>query len=140
MIQEIFRSKIYYKDVDQMGIVYYSRYFELFEQARTELLKSVGLEVKSIEARGYFLPVITAHCDYLESARFEDEVEVKTWISHPPEARFRIDYKITRSGSEKTLVQGYTVHAFTDGKGKVRRPPAFVKETFQRLMNKDLSE
>ena len=27
--------KVYYKDIDQMGIVYYSRYFEFFEEART---------------------------------------------------------------------------------------------------------
>ena len=41
--------KIFYKDVDQMGIVYYSRYFEYFEEARTELLASVGLGVTEVE-------------------------------------------------------------------------------------------
>ena len=44
--------KVYYKDVDQMGIVYYSRYFEYFEEARTELLDSIGLDVK-IEAHHF---------------------------------------------------------------------------------------
>ena len=29
-------TKIFYKDIDQMGLVYYSRYFEFFEEARTE--------------------------------------------------------------------------------------------------------
>ena len=38
MIQYDHNVKVYYKDVDQMGIVYYSRYFEFFEEARTEML------------------------------------------------------------------------------------------------------
>ena len=48
--------KIFYKDVDQMGIVYYSRYFEYFEEARTELLASVGLGVSEVEEKGIMLP------------------------------------------------------------------------------------
>ena len=51
MIQYDHPIKIYYKDVDQMGIVYYSRYYEYFEEARTELLASVGLDVTDIEKR-----------------------------------------------------------------------------------------
>ena len=35
--------KIFYKDIDQMGLVYYSRYFEFFEEARTELLNNLGI-------------------------------------------------------------------------------------------------
>ena len=37
--------KVYYRDVDQMGIVYYTRYLEYFEEARTELLDSLGLTI-----------------------------------------------------------------------------------------------
>ena len=44
--------KIYYKDVDQMGVVYYSRYFEYFEESRTELLASIGLGVTDVEENG----------------------------------------------------------------------------------------
>ena len=58
MIEYDHSVKVYYKDVDQMGIVYYSRYFEYFEEARTELLDSIGLDVTSIENDGIQLPVI----------------------------------------------------------------------------------
>ncbi|SVB29355.1 uncharacterized protein METZ01_LOCUS182209, partial [marine metagenome] len=40
-----------------MGIVYYARYYEYFEAARTELLKSLGIRVTVIENEGYLLPV-----------------------------------------------------------------------------------
>ena len=77
MISHSFKTKIYYKDIDQMGIVYYSRYFEFFESARTELLKSIGISVRDIEADNIFLPVVSAKCDYRKSAKFEDELIIQ---------------------------------------------------------------
>ena len=68
MIQYNHPVKVYYKDVDQMGIVYYSRYYEYFEEARTELLNSIGLDVTSIENKGIQLPVIESHCEYSKGA------------------------------------------------------------------------
>ena len=45
MITYDYKTKVYYKDIDQMGLVYYTRYLEYFEAARTEMLKSIGLIV-----------------------------------------------------------------------------------------------
>ena len=74
MIKYNFPIKIYYKDVDQMGIVYYSRYYEYFEEARTELLGSIGLDVIEVEKTGITLPVISSHCDYKRGAKFEQNI------------------------------------------------------------------
>ena len=49
MILFDYTTKIYYRDIDQMGVVYYTRYLEYFEAARTEMLKSIGLIVTDIE-------------------------------------------------------------------------------------------
>ena len=54
MISYDFHFKVYYKDVDQMGIVYYTRYFEMFEMARTELLNNIGIKVTDVEKNGIF--------------------------------------------------------------------------------------
>ena len=53
--------KVYYRDVDQMGIVYNTRYLEYFEESRTELLSSIGLSVSKIEKSGITLPVSYTH-------------------------------------------------------------------------------
>ncbi len=126
MIRFNYKTKVYYRDIDQMGVVYYSRYFEYFEAARTELLKAIGLEVTEIENRGYLLPVVSAHCDYSGSARFEDELTVETVIPTKPGARLRIEYRLV-NGTGQELVAGYTEHCFTTKTGRVVRPPAFFK-------------
>ena len=89
MIQYDHHVKVYYKDVDQMGIVYYSRYFEYFEQARTELLAFLGLDVSSIEENGIQLPVISGHCDYHLGARFEQQLIIRTMVNDLPKAKLR---------------------------------------------------
>ena len=96
MIAFDYNTKVYYKDIDQMGIVYYNRYFEFFEQARTELLADIGLFVSEIERKGFYLPVVSAKCNYKKGAHFEDEIIVKTMINEAPLARLKIDYEVWR--------------------------------------------
>ena len=132
MIQFEYRTKVYYKDVDQMGIVYYARYYEYFEAARTELLKSLGIRVTVIENEGYLLPVITSHCDYKVGANFEDTLVINTIINDQPKSRLRIDYGIHRDNSNELLVSGYTLHAFTDKSGKAVKPPKQLLEILKQ--------
>ena len=72
--------KVYYKDVDKMGIVYYSRYFEYFEESRTELFASIGLQITNVEKEGVTLPVISSHCDFKKGAKFEDVILIRSWV------------------------------------------------------------
>ena len=134
MIQYDHPVKVYYKDVDQMGIVYYSRYFEYFEEARTELLNSIGLDVTSIENQGIQLPVIESHCEYSKGAKFEQDLIIKTTILDIPKARLKIDYNVYKDHSNELLVKGYTVHAFMKQSGRAIRIPDLVLNTIQDNM------
>ena len=84
--------KVFYRDVDQMGIVYYSRYFEYFEEARTEMLRSIGLKIRLMESRGLFLPVIKAYCDYKKGLKLEQEVIVKVSILDLPKSKLKVKW------------------------------------------------
>ncbi len=132
MINYDYHTKVYYKDVDQMGVVYYTRYLEYFEQARTELLREIGVAVKDIEDWGFFLPVVSVQCDYRIGARFEDEIIVRTKIKDMPRARLRIDYAVYRNADEKMLVSGFTIHSFTDKAGRAKRPPQMIKKVVEK--------
>ena len=134
MIQYDHPVKVYYKDVDQMGIVYYSRYFEYFEEARTELLNSIGLDVTSIENEGIQLPVIESHCEYSKGAKFEQDLIIKTTILDIPKARLKIDYNVYKDHSNELLVKGYTVHAFMNRLGRAIRIPGLLLNTIQDNM------
>ena len=126
MITFNYNTKVYYKDIDQMGVVYYNRYFEYFEQARTELLADIGLVVSEIERKGFYLPVVSAKCNYKKGAHFEDEIIVKTTINESPLARLKIEYEVRRKKNNDLLANGYTIHGFINKKGQPKRPPKFL--------------
>ena len=132
MVKFDYHTKVYYKDIDQMGIVYYSRYFEYFEEARTELLNSIGLDVTSIENSGIYLPVITSHCEYKKGAEFEENIIVQTYISDLPKSKMRIEYIVKSLKTDFVLVTGYTIHAFIKENGKPTKAPDSV---LSRLKN-----
>ena len=114
-----------------MGVVYYARYYEYFEAARTELLQSIDIDVTAVEDDGYFMPVVTSHCDYKIGATFEDILLVETFINELPKATMRIDYEIYKNKNSDLLVSGYTTHAFTDKSGKPVKPPKRLLEVLQ---------
>ena len=97
MISFDHKIKVYYRDVDQMGIVYNTRYLEYFEESRTELLKSIGLSVTKIEEAGIRLPVITSYCRYYNGANFEQELIVNSIIKTIPKAKFFLRKEIFNS-------------------------------------------
>jgi len=133
MVSYDYHTKIYYKDIDQMGIVYYARYLEYFEQARTELLNNIGIVVTKIEDAGYYMPVVKVTANYKEGARFENEIVVRTMIKEVPKARMTIDYKVFRKSDNKLLVTGQTIHGFIKIKdGMPTRPP---KELIEKLIS-----
>ena len=137
MISHNFHVKVYYKDIDQMGIVYYSRYFEFFELARTELLKSIGFAVKDIEKNDFFLPVVSASCEYIKSASFEDTLIIESQIIKTPSARLQVDYNIISDNDQSVIAKGKTVHGFINRKGKPKKPPKALIEKIELLLSNE---
>ena len=126
MIQFKHKVKIFYRDIDKMGIVYYSRYYEYFEEARTEMLDSIGLSVTAIENYGIQLPVISSQCDYKKGAKFEQNILVEASIASKPKTKLHIDYFVFIENEKDFIVSGYTEHAFVNKRGQAVRAPKLI--------------
>lgn len=125
------KVKVYYRDVDQMGIVYYTRYLEYFEEARTELLRNIGISVPDIEDKGYYLPVISVNCNYKNPAKFDEELTIRTIIQDIPKSTLKIEYTILNI-ENKICVTGDTTHTFINKSGRAVKPPKEIIETIKR--------
>jgi len=122
--------RVRYAETDTMGVVYYANYFVWFEVGRTDLLRRSGWSYREMELEGFSLPVIEAHCDYKQPARYDDDLEISTTGALISPVRLRFDYEIARSEDRATLVVGHTVHASLDRDGKPRRLPARASDIF----------
>jgi acyl-CoA thioester hydrolase len=136
MIKNSTTIRVRYADTDAMKFVYYGKYFEYFEQGRSELLRSIGLPYTEIEKQGIYIAVIEAFAKYRKSARYDDLLTVETSVSEMPVARVRIQYRIFLEGESEPIVEGYTIHSFlNESTGRPTRPPAMFLQTLQEAMN-----
>ncbi len=136
MIKCITQIRVRYADTDQMRFVYYGKFFEYFEQGRSDLLRSIDLPYPQIEEMGLYLPVIEAHAEYKRAARYDDLLQVITYMREVPVARVRLDYEVFKEGEKELLADGYTIHSFVNAAtGKPTRAPAQFLETVERRMN-----
>ena len=135
MITHTSDIRVRYADTDQMRFAYYGKFFEYFEQGRSDLLRQIGLPYPEIEAMGLILPVIEAHATYKRAARYDDLLHVVTYLREKPVARVRIDYEVTKDGEKDILADGYTIHSFvTSATLKPSRAPAQFLEAIERAM------
>ncbi|MBI4535839.1 MAG: acyl-CoA thioesterase [Ignavibacteriae bacterium] len=135
MIKHVTDIRVRYADTDQMRFVYYGKFFEYFEQGRSDLLRTAGLPYPRIEEMGLFLPVIEAHAKYRKAARYDDLLHVITYLREVPVARVRLDYEVIKDGERELLAEGYTIHSFVNAEtGKPTRAPAQFLETIEKMM------
>jgi acyl-CoA thioester hydrolase len=73
--------RVEFGDTDLAGIMHFSNFFRFMEVAETEFLRTLGLSVawKESDQRLGF-PRVSAMCDYLKPARFEDLLEIAVFI------------------------------------------------------------
>jgi acyl-CoA thioester hydrolase len=115
-----------------MGVVYYANYLIWFEVARTDLLRNAGWTYREMEAAGFALPVIEAHCDYRRPARYDDELDIEAAGSQLSAIRVRFDYRVVRAADAQVLANGHTVHASLDPSGRPRRLPLRARAIFEQ--------
>ncbi len=129
--------RVRYAETDQMGVVYYANYLIWFEVARTDLLRAAGWNYREMEEAGFSLPVIQAHCEYRQSARYDDVLDIHTTGTLMSPVRVRFAYQVIRAADGARLAEGYTEHATLDTTGRPRRLPARARQMFERAGRTD---
>lgn len=122
--------RVRYAETDQMGVVYYANYLVWFEVGRTDWLRETGWSYREMEVDGLALPVIQAHCEYRQSAKYDDEIDVRTRASKASAVRIQFDYEVVRRADGVVIATGHTVHATIDRQGRPVRLPERVKDLF----------
>ncbi|NLU37188.1 MAG: acyl-CoA thioesterase [Clostridiales bacterium] len=123
------KIRVRYKETDQMGVVHHTNYYTWFEVARTEFMRNTGMNYRQMEENGVMLPLLETHCYYLQGARYDDLVTVRTWVSKYVGIRVTMDYEVIRDEDGALLARGSTVHAFTD----INLRPLNIKKKYPEI-------
>jgi acyl-CoA thioester hydrolase len=104
--------RVYYEDSDAQGLVYFANYFKFMERARTEWLRSLGVEQDVLlrEHRRFFV-VADTQAEFLVPARFNEQLLVTVCLTELARASFAIEQKIFRSRLDGELLCRGTARA-----------------------------
>ena len=97
--------RVYYEDTDLQGVVYYANYFRYMERARTEWLRSVGVEQDRLleEERRYFV-VADTYAEFLNPARFNEMLVATVRLEKLKRVTFLIEQCIYRRSLDGELL------------------------------------
>ena len=125
--------RVYYEDTDAQGVVYFANYFKYMERARTEWLRSLGVQQDRLlnDERRYFV-VVDTQAEFLVPARFNDCLVATARLVELARATFLIEQNIYRDNAGgELLCKGSTRAAYVnaDNQRPVRVPAEIFEDT-----------
>jgi acyl-CoA thioester hydrolase len=91
--------RIYWEDTDAGGVVFYANYLKFFERARTEWLRSLGVEQQRLrDETGAIFVVSHAQVRYHRPARLDDRIDVTAGVRQIGRATMTFEQQAWRAG------------------------------------------
>jgi acyl-CoA thioester hydrolase len=129
-----FALTVYFEDTDTAGVVYYANYLKFLERARSDMLRSVGIDQGAMlhgDGSAYFVTAVDIR--YRKSARLGDDLLVVSSVDQVRASSVRIHQRVMR-GSEQ-LADAVVTAAFLDAQGRPRRQPRDWVDKFREITN-----
>jgi acyl-CoA thioester hydrolase len=128
-----FALRVYFEDTDVAGIVYYANYLRFMERARSDMLRTVGIDQRAVMERGggvYAVAEVTIK--YRGSARLDDDLVVVSEVRRIRAAAVVIQQRVMRG--DELLTDATVTAAFIASDGRPKRQPREWVEVFERLV------
>jgi len=130
-----FDVRVYWEDTDAGGIVFYANYLKFMERARTEWLRSLGIEQRALrEATGGMFVVSETQLKYHRPARLDDELLVTAELDQIGSASLVIGQRVlSKPEPHQMLCDGTIRIGWVDGTTlRPARIPKNVAGTLER--------
>jgi len=133
----VWQVRVYYEDTDFSGVVYHSRYLNFFERARTELLRSAGIEQTELRERHNLVWVVNEiSVKFIQAARMDDVLLVSAELIPMQGVRQGFRQEMVRTSDGVLLasadVSAVMLHADSL---KPARMPAWIRQMLERKNN-----
>lgn len=115
--------RVRYAETDAMGIVHHANYLLYFEEGRSAFIRERRGSYADFERAGYSLAVASVAVRYLQPARYDDLLIVRTQLVSSRSRSVEFAYEVVRTADSSRCVLGTTMHICLDQEGKVVRIP-----------------
>jgi acyl-CoA thioester hydrolase len=117
-----FPIRVYYEDTDMAGIVYHANYLKFIERARSDWVRSKGVDQTQLkEDEGLVFVVRKIDADYFKPAKFDEELTVETRAVQVTGARLVMEQIVKREN--ELLFQAMVTVVCANEAGQAARLP-----------------
>jgi 4-hydroxybenzoyl-CoA thioesterase len=121
MLRNIRTTRIEWCDCDPAGIIFYPRYFEIFDTGTTALFeRALGMSkiayLKAYDFAGH--PVVETRARFRQPTRFGDNISIETKLVECGGSTFKLEHRISKSGA--VAVEGFETRVWMARTGDPR--------------------
>jgi acyl-CoA thioester hydrolase len=102
-------KRVYYHDTDAGGVVYYGRYLNYLEEARTEFLEDRGLSVVEFQKKGNLYAVRKCTITYKSPARYAEVLTCTATLKKITAAQLFFDQTIVEKNTQRIIVEAEVI-------------------------------
>ncbi|MGA1001817.1 MAG: tol-pal system-associated acyl-CoA thioesterase [Litorivicinaceae bacterium] len=129
--------RVYIEDTDAGGIVFYGNYLKFFERARTDFLRSIGIEQSQTIQHNLIFVVRHVSVGYQEPARLDDRLAISCVVKSLRRTRVIFEQEARRQSDGALLVHAEVeVVAVTMDTLKPRAMPEPLMNTLTMTIEK----
>ena len=110
--------RVRYAETDAMRVVHHAVYLVWFEVGRTDYMRELGVPYTQLESMGVHLPVAEATCQFLQPARYDDEIVIRSAITQLSRLKIAFGYEVVKRETGRLLATGSTLHALVNDSEK----------------------
>ncbi len=122
--------RVGFHETDAMGIVHHSNYLKFCENARVIWLETHDKSYSEWMEMGLHFAVTRVELDYRWPTRFDDILDVTTWLEWVRGASLAMGYEI--KCQDRLVMTGRTEHVSVNNEGLIRRIPKEDRERMQK--------
>ena len=137
MLRNVRTTRIEWCDCDPAGIIFYPRYFEIFDTGTTALFeRALGMSkiayLKAYDFAGH--PVVETRARFRRPTRFGDDISIETTLVECGESTFKLEHRVSKGGA--LAVEGFETRVWVKrdaGNPRRMQPQPIPPEVVSRL-------
>ena len=137
MLRNVRTTRIEWCDCDPAGIIFYPRYFEIFDTGTTALFeRALGMSkiayLKAYDFAGH--PVVETRARFRQPTRFGDDISIETTLVECGESTFKLEHRVSKGGT--LAVEGFETRVWVKrdaGNPRRMQPQPIPAEVVSRL-------
>ena len=125
----VWKVRVYWEDTDAGGVVYHSQYLNFFERARTEWLRSMGIQqVTLAEQENVLFAIRHMDIDFIQAARLDDELDITVHSVDVAGARLMLSQEMNRCSDRQAVATAkMTAVCLSADRFKPTRMPKWIR-------------